>query len=132
MVIFIMGLLGSMIGYSIEMVQQVAFESKVNEVVQAVEYVKHHAVMTGRQYNTFCFENRILIRRERDKPIYTIYLDKGMYIPQYITGRFLIFDGSAVVDQAGTIEMISKPLKKKARITVGVATSKVRVYYEEI
>lgn len=113
------------------MVERARLEGKVNEVVQGIELVRNASIFTGRQYNLFCFDNRILLRQSQtcfDK----IYLSSEMYIPSDITGGWIRFNGTAAPLRAGTILINDKRLKMRARITVGVATGKVNVYYEAL
>lgn len=133
MVLLLIGIAGSSITIGQHMLQEVTLKAKANEVVTGLEYIKESAVATGEQYNVFCFENRILVRKGMEKPLYTIRLGNGIRIPNGITGQWIRFRGTmAPCDGAATIKLIGNSLKKQVRITVGVGTGKVRVYYETL
>ncbi len=131
-VIALLGIVLSSINISTKWVQNVQFKTAVRQVEEGLIYVRQAAVKTGKQYNLYCFSNRVLIRRGVEKPIYTIYLSKGMSIPDNITGKHLIFRGSMASPKTGTISIIHQGIKQQADITVYIATGKIAVKYKAL
>ena len=117
---------------SVNDIQKMAFRGSVREVEEALVYVRQAAVKTGRQYNVYCFSNRILVRQGVNKPLYTIHLSRGTYIPDNITGKHLIFRGSMASPKTGTITLINKEINEYVDITVYIATGKIAVKYKSI
>ncbi len=131
-VVVTIGLISVMMGtgiMTISLVNNARFRSAVDQVEQAVIYAREATVTTGREHNIYCFSNRVLVRRGIEKPIYTVQLGQEVYIPDNCTGKKLYFCDSMAVARAGTIELVSKTTGRKAKITVSVATSKVRTRY---
>lgn len=133
MVIVLIGVVGSGVTVGQRMLREVTLEAKVKEVVTGLEYIKRSAVATGQQYNVVCFENRVLVRRGIDRPLYTIRLGDHIKVPYGITGQWIRFKGTvAPSGGAATITLVDEILRKKVDITVGVATGKVRLYYKTL
>lgn len=112
--------------------QNIQFKLAVGEVEDALIYVRQAAIKTGKQYNLYCFSNRVLVRQGVEKPIYTIYLSKGIRIPDNITGKHVIFRGAMASPKTGTITLINEDIKQRADITVYIATGKVAVKYKSL
>lgn len=131
-VIILLGLLTPLVGIKgQEAISRAHLNKVVNEIVIGIEESKIYAVQTGKQYNLYCFSNRVLLRQGityRRK----ICIPEGITIPDNITGKWIRFKGSFAPVRAGTIELHCKKLNKRVRITVGVATGKVRVYEESL
>lgn len=108
------------------------FSLAVREVEESIAYVRHAAVKTGRQYNIYCFTNRVLVRQGVEKPIYTIYLNDQIKIPADITGKWIRFDGSMASPKVGTVTLIHQGIKKQADITVNIATGKTTVKFMQL
>ena len=109
--------IGSIMG-SMKWFQNIQFKLAVGEVEDALIYVRQAAIKTGKQYNLYCFSNRVLVRQGVEKPIYTIYLSKGIRIPDNITGKHVIFRGAMASPKTGTITLINEDIKQRADITV--------------
>ena len=123
--------IGSIMG-SVKWFQNIQFKLAVGQVEDAIIYVRQAAVKTGKQYNLYCFSNRVLVRQGVEKPIYTIYLSKGIRIPDNITGKHLIFRGTMASPKTGTITLINEDIEQQADITVYIATGKVAVKYKSL
>ncbi len=133
MVLLLMGIIGSSVTVGTRMLQEVTLKAKVHEVVTGLEYVKQSAVATGEAYNVCCFEHKIYVRKGIEKAAYVIRLGDGIRVPKDITGMLIRFNGTmAPSDGAATIKLVDDSLKKQVRITVGVGTGKIRVYYEAL
>lgn len=121
----------------IKRVQRLQFESVVNEVVQGVREIQQCSVMTGRQYNIYCMENKIYLRQGNEPAFYKIVVQGGTKVSirddqgQLMTGKNIKFYGKMAPSKAGTIVLKHTSLNQEARITVRVATGKVTVYYKE-
>lgn len=111
--------------------ERITFNNKVKEVVSGIEYIKSAAALTGVSFTSYCFTDSVWFRKEL-KTVNEIFLEDTMQIPKGITGKKLNFSGTIAPEKAGTIIINNTHLKMRARITVGVATGKVRVYLEEI
>ena len=123
--------IGSIMG-SVKWFQNIQFKLAVGQVEDALIYVRQAAVKTGKQYNLYCFSNRVLVRQGVEKPIYTIYLSKGIRIPDNITGKHLIFRGTMASPKTGTITLINEDIEQQADITVYIATGKVAIKYKSL
>ena len=133
MVILLMALLGSGVQIGNRMVKEVTLKAKVNEVVKGIECMKQSAVATGNLYAIICFENRVLFRKLPHDTLYKVQLGKDITVPASMIGDHLFkFNGTMAPSKGGTLILRDKSLRKQARITVGIATGKVRVYYEVI
>lgn len=133
MVLLLIALLGSGVQIGNRMVKEVTLKAKVNEVVEGIECIKQSAVSTGNTYAMICFENRVLFRKLPHDTLYKVQLGQSITVPANMTGEhFFKFNGTMAPSKAGTLILKDKSLGKQARITLGVATGKVRVYYETI
>lgn len=133
MVLLLIALLGSGVQIGNRMVKEVTLKAKVSEVVEGIEYIKQSAVATGNTYATLCFENRVLFRKLPHNTLYKVQLGQSISVPAHMTGEhFFKFNGRMAPSKGGTLILEDKSLGKRARITVGIATGKVRVYYETI
>ena len=133
MVLLLIALLGSGVQIGNRMVKEVTLKAKVNEVVEGIECIKQSAVSTGNTYAIMCFENRVLFRKLPHDTLYKVQLGQSITVPGNMTGEhFFKFNGTMAPSKAGTLILKDKSLGKQARITLGVATGKVRVYYETI
>lgn len=140
--IILVVLLSSIIGtgaiMSTKLVQEVRFKALVSEVEQGIRQAQQRAVATGKQYNVYCTKEKIYIRQGNQPAFYKIKIGNGVTIPikdnkgQVMTGKNIKFYGKMAPSKAGTIVLIHQGLKKKARITVRVATGKTTVYFESI
>ncbi len=128
-VILLVGVVGSTISISSKLIQQVAFMQLVQEVEKDIIFARDAAVATGKQYNIYCFSNRVLVRQGVEKPIYTTKLSRGIYIPDSITGKWIKFYGTMASPKTGTITLVCTSLHMQARITLRIATGKTTVYY---
>lgn len=134
-VVIVIALIGITVGTvcaSVKWFQTMQFKTAVRQVEEGLTYVRQAAVKTGKQYNLYCFSDRVLVRRGVEKPIYTIYLGKEMMIPDNITGKHLIFRGSMASPKTGTITIIHQSIKQRADITVYIATGKIAVKYRAL
>lgn len=133
MVLLLMGIVGSSITIGQRMLREATLKSKANEVAMGLEYIKQSAVATGESYNICCFDHKIYVRKGIKKPMYVIQLGDGIRVPKDITGKLICFRGTmAPRDGAATIKLVDDSLKKQVRITVGVGTGKIRIYYETL
>lgn len=116
--------------------EDMALQIKAKEVVALIEYAKQAAATTGEQYNICCFENRVIVKKGMDSAVYKVYLEDNQYIPlgatKYDSIQTMYFKGKMATGEVGKIYIRNVSLGKEAIITVGVATGKVRVYYEPI
>lgn len=132
MVLLLIALLGSGIQVGNQMVKEVILKTKASEVVAGIEYMKQTAVATGNTYAIICFENRVLFRKLPHDTLYKVQLGQSITVPAHMTGEhFFIFRGT-MATKGDTLILKDKSLGKQVRITVGIATGKVRVYYETI
>lgn len=125
------------IGFSVQvgnhMLRETRLKAKGNEIAEGIYYANHCAQTTGKMYNTLCFKNRILVREGNLSPaIFTIQIEPSMNLNATKSGMHIIFNGRKAIDKAGTIYLYDHEIGKQVRITIGVATNKVRVYYEKI
>lgn len=133
MVCLLIALLGSSIQIGNRMLKEVTLKAKVSEVVEGIEYMKQSAVATGNTYALICFENGIWFRRLPNDTYYKIQLGKNITVPADMRGEhFFKFKGTMAPSKGGTLILKDKALGKQARITLGIATGKIRVYYETI
>lgn len=120
-----------------QIVQKVQFESVVNEVAQGIRQIQQCSVMTGRQYNIYCTQNKIYLRQGNVPAFYKIWVQNGVEVSirdnkgKLMTGKNIKFYGTMAPAKAGTIILKHTGLNKEARITVRVATGKVTVYYKK-
>jgi len=138
-VMALVGLMGSCFMFSSKWVEHLALRSKGEEIVAGIEYVKQAAALSGQSYNLFFIDDRVLVRKGIwDKPIYTIDLASNQKISFHHKDspkgwqQNITFNGTIATEDAGTIKLQNVTIGEQVRITVGVATSKVRVYYEKI
>ena len=132
-VLLLMALLGCGVQIGNRMVKEVTLKAKVSEIVKGIEYIKQSAAVTGNTYAIICFENRILFRKLPHDTLYKVQLGQNIRVPAHMTGEhFFKFKGTMAPSKGGTLILKDKSLRKQARITVGIATGKVRVYYETI
>lgn len=132
-VLLLVALLGSGIQIGNRLVKEVTLKAKVNEVVEGIECIKQSAVSTGNTYAIMCFENRVLFRKLPHDTLYKVQLGQSIKVPANMTGEhFFKFNGTMAPSKGGTLILKDKSLGKQARITLGIATGKVRVYYEKI
>jgi len=129
LVILLMGVIGLTAFKGNELLEQVRFECKVCEVIHEIEYAKNAAISTGGQYSVISYDHRIYVTH-KGYQLKKIDLGNAMRIPNDITGHLINFKDSMAPGKAGTILIKNESLKKQARITVGVGTGMVRVYYE--
>lgn len=138
LVVLLSGIIGSGAMMSTKLVQEIRFKTLVNEVEQGIHQVQQRAVATGKQYNVYCTKEKIYFRQGNNPAFYKIQIEKGVTIPikdykgNTMSGKHIKFYGKMSPSKAGTIVLINQELKKKARITVRVATGKTTVYYEGI
>lgn len=130
-VILLIGVMGSMMQIGNKMIEHIALETSVQQVTKGIEYAKQAAAVSGQQYNVFFHENRVLVRKGIEKPIYTIRLPKNQRIYVRMGEQMVMFDGDITTKDAQTIKIINDNLNRQARLTVDIATSKIRVYYEK-
>nr|WP_302599279.1 type II secretion system protein [uncultured Cellulosilyticum sp.] len=137
-VILLSSIVGSGVVLSTRIVQEVQFKALVTKVEQGIRYAQQRAVATGKQYNVYCTKQKIYIRQGNNIPLYKIEVGDEVTIPTknadgtFMTGKDIKFHGKMAPSQAGTIVLIHQGLKKKARITIRVATGKTTVYFESI
>ena len=137
LVVLLISIVGS-IGLSTRLVEEVRFKVLVKEVETGIRQAQRRAVATGIQYNVYCTKEKIYIRQGNNPAIYKIAIGKEVTIPtkdidgSFMTGKNIKFHGRIAPSKAGTIELVHHGLKKKARITVRVATGKTTVYFESI
>lgn len=131
LVVLLMGIMSLMLFTGSRQLERITFNNKVKEVVSGIEYIKSAAALTGVSFTSYCFTDSVWFRKEL-KTVNEIFLEDTMQIPRGITGKRLNFSGTIAPEKAGTIIINNTHLKMRARITVGVATGKVRVYLEEI
>lgn len=132
LVIVLISLTVGAIHTSIKWIETIELRTATRQVEEALTYVRQAAVKTGKQYNVYCFSDRVLVRQGVQKPIYTIYLGKGMTIPDGITGKYLIFRGSMASPKTGTITIRHESRGQQADITVYIATGKIAVKYKAL
>lgn len=128
-VCLLIALLGSSIQIGNRMLREVTLKSKVNEVVEGIEYIKQSAVATGNAYGLSCLNNCILFNRLPNDTLYKVQFGQDITI---LGDDFFKFNGTMAPSKAGTLILRDKSLGKQVRITLGVATGKIRVYYETI
>lgn len=131
-VIFLVALTSEAISHSTRLVKKTVFIQLVNEVEQDVIFARDAATATGKQYNVYCFSNRVILRQGVQKPIHTTKMIQDVYIPNDITGKWIKFYGTMASPKTGTITLICKPLGMQANITVRIATGKTTVYYRTL
>lgn len=129
----LIALLGSSIQISNRMLKEVTLKAKVSEVVEGIEYMKQSAIATGNNYALICSDHYILFKGLPYDTLFTVQLGENITVPADITGKYFFrFNGTMAPSGAGTLTLRDKSLRRQARITVGVATGKIRVYYETI
>ena len=132
-VILLIGMIGCSVQIGTHRLRVAALKAKGYEVAEGIYYASRCAELTGNMYNSLCFENRVLIREDNLSPaIFTIRMDPHMEVYATKTGVMIIFDGRKAIERAGTIYIYDKGIRRQMRITVGVATNKIRVYYEKM
>lgn len=137
-VILLSSIIGSGVVFSARMIEEAQFRALVTEVAQGIKCAQQRAVATGKQYNIYCTKQKIYIRQGNNIPLYKIEVGDEVTIPvknadgTLMTGKDIKFYGKMAPSQAGTIVLIHQSLKKRARITIRVATGKTTVYFESI
>lgn len=131
-VLLMMSIVMSTLMFGHQMAKEIAFKAKINEIAYAIESTKVHAVATGKNFNILCLEDRIVFKELPEKTIYRISLDDEMCVDVKSRYKYYRFHGSMAPVGAFTISLNHESLGKRARITVGVATGKVRIYYETL
>lgn len=129
LIMLLSGIVATAAFVGFKMVEEARFECAVTKVMHQIEVAKQSAVLTGEQYNVISFDHRIFLTHGGYQ-ISKIDLGDSMRIPNDITGHFIKFKDSFAPQKAGTILIMDQILGKQARITVGVGTGMVRVYYE--
>lgn len=132
-VLLLIGIVGSGIMISYKEAGRVALETTAHQIVQAIEYAKQAAAISGQQYNVLILDDHVSIRNERSDATHTIYLTQNQELKApNLKDYMIVFAGDISTHDAQTLKIIDKSIKRQARITIDVATSKVRVYYEKI
>lgn len=138
LVVLLSSIIGTGAVMSTKLVQEVQFKALVQEVEQGIRQAQQRAVATGKQYNIYCTKQKIYIRQGNNPAFYKIEIGNGVTIlikdsnGKVMTGKNIKFYGKMAPSKAGTIVLIHQGLKKKARITIRVATGKTTVYFESI
>lgn len=130
-VITIIGLLGYLVNTSTKWCEEKVLHMKVEEVASAIEYVKEAASATGQNYGLLFGKKQIRVRDEKEN-LFVIQLANNQSIPNSLVGRYMWFMGKPVSSLSTTIRIENTSIGKCGNIAVRVATSKVRVYYDEI
>lgn len=133
-IILLFSLAVSSITWSERRIQEIAFETKINEVVSGIEYLKHRAAVTGTSCSIRWFENRILFMDERSRTIFKIYMEDGQSIDKTKSSSTnpLYFNGTMAPEKGITLAIKEVNLKKRGCITVELATGKIRIYYQKL
>lgn len=118
--------------FSTRYIEEMKFNTLIKEVERGIRSAQYMAHTTGKEYNILCSERVIYIRPGYEKVIYKFNMQEHVYIPVNITGKYISFKGSMAPSKAGTIELVHTVLRKKARITIRVATGKTTVYLEKL
>ncbi len=130
-VILLLGLMGSSIVVSSKMIDKVALDATVNQVTQGIEYAKQAAGVSGMQYNVFFFKNRMLVRQGLNKPLYKVYVFPGQEFIVPPGEEMVQFNGDITTGDSKTIYITNKKIGRQVRLTIDIATSKIRVYDEQ-
>lgn len=129
--IALISLVGSLMMMGSKWTEEKMLHLKADEVAAAIEYAKQAASTTGESYALVFRKNRVCVQHNREI-LFTIALEEHQEIPDSITGEYMWFDGKSVSSLSTTIVIENKAIRKRGNIAVRVATSKIRVYYENI
>ena len=129
----LIALLVSSVQISNKMLKEVTLKAKVSEVVEGIEYMKQSAVATGNWYALMYSNQSIWFVKQPGDALFKVELGQNITVRAPVTGAYFFkFSGTMAPSKADTLILKDQSLGKQARITLGVATGKIRVYYETI
>lgn len=130
-VLFILGLIGSSLSMSSNWITRVKLEQKAKEIVSAIEYAKQASLTTGINYSLTIKNNKVRIYKSGATKtlVYTINLEQGQSLINETNGKTeILLNSNGAIDKAITLTLRHKDCNQIIKMTVGVATSKVRQY----
>ncbi len=131
LVMLLIGIGGACASPKTQQVEEIRFRALARQVEKGIISAQYMAISTGREYNILCTEKAVYVRPGFQKAIYKFDMGRHVTIPRNITGKKISFNGSMAPSKGGTIELVNASLRKRARITVRIATGKTTIYYEK-
>lgn len=113
---------------------RVKLESKAREIISAIEYAKQASLLTGVSHSLQIKENTFRVYQNgiSKKLIYKIELEPNQsLVNESNAKREILINSNGTVNQALTLNLRHKDSHQNIKITIGVATSKIRWYKGE-
>lgn len=113
---------------------RIKLENKAREIISAIEYAKQASLLTGVSHSLQIKENtfRVYQNGMSKKLIYKIELEPNQsLVNESNAKREILINSNGTVNQALTLNLRHKDSHQNIKITIGVATSKIRWYKGE-
>lgn len=131
-ILLLISVMSSAINIGTRVVDELNLQTKAKEIADEIEYTKQVAALTGQRYKVVFGTNKVWVQKGIDSPNYKIRLAPHQKFKMNISkSQILYFNGNFITGDANTIRLINEKIGKQVIITIGVATSKVNVYYEK-
>ncbi|MEE1072599.1 MAG: type II secretion system protein [Cellulosilyticum sp.] len=131
-ILLLISVMSSAINIGTRVVDELNLQTKAKEIADEIEYTKQVAALTGQRYKVVFGTSKVWVQKDMNSPNYKIHLAPHQKFKMNISkSQILYFNGNFITGDANTIRLINEKIGKQAIITIGVATSKVNVYYEK-
>lgn len=113
---------------------RIKLENKAREIISAIEYAKQASLLTGVSHSLQIKENTFRVYQNgiSKKLIYKIELEPNQsLVNESNAKREILINSNGTVNQALTLNLRHKDSHQNIKITIGVATSKIRWYKGE-
>lgn len=131
-ILLLISVMSSAINIGTRVVDELNLQTKAKEIADEIEYTKQVAALTGQRYKVVFGTSKVWVQKDMNSPNYKIRLAPHQKFKMNISkSQILYFNGNFITGDANTIRLINEKIGKQAIITIGVATSKVNVYYEK-
>ena len=131
-ILLLISVMSSAINIGTRVVDELNLQTKAKEIVDEIEYTKQVAALTGQRYKVVFGTNKVWVQKGINSPNYKIRLAPHQKFKMNTSkSQILYFNGNFITGDANTIRLINEKIGKQVIITIGVATSKVNVYYEK-
>lgn len=131
-ILLLISVMSSAINIGTRVVDELNLQTKAKEIADEIEYTKQVAALTGQRYKVVFGTSKVWVQKDMNSPNYKIHLAPHQKFKMNISkSQILYFNGNFITGDANTIRLINEKIGKQVIITIGVATSKVNVYYEK-
>lgn len=131
-ILLLISVMSSAINIGTRVVDELNLQTKAKEIADEIEYTKQVAALTGQRYKVVFGTSKVWVQKDMNSPNYKIHLAPHQKFKMNTSkSQILYFNGNFITGDANTIRLINEKIGKQAIITIGVATSKVNVYYEK-